>query len=55
MQGDRLSALDASFLAAESATAHTHVGWVAVVLMYAAGDSRLAHTRHADQRLTPAR
>jgi diacylglycerol O-acyltransferase len=30
MPTDRLSALDASFLAAESPTAHMHVGWAAV-------------------------
>ena len=29
MPVERLSALDASFLAAESATAHMHVGWAA--------------------------
>ncbi|MGP0103758.1 MAG: wax ester/triacylglycerol synthase domain-containing protein, partial [Solirubrobacteraceae bacterium] len=30
MSGERLSALDASFLAVETPTAHMHVGWVAV-------------------------
>ncbi|MGO9762594.1 MAG: wax ester/triacylglycerol synthase domain-containing protein, partial [Solirubrobacteraceae bacterium] len=30
MSGHRLSALDASFLAVETRTAHMHVGWVAV-------------------------
>jgi diacylglycerol O-acyltransferase len=30
MSGERLSALDASFLAVETRTAHMHVGWVAV-------------------------
>ena len=30
MTSPRLSALDASFLAVETPTAHMHVGWVAV-------------------------
>ena len=39
MSGERLSALDASFLAVETPTAHMHVGWVAVFT--AAADGRL--------------
>jgi diacylglycerol O-acyltransferase len=39
MSGERLSALDASFLAVETPTAHMHVGWVAV--FSAPADGRL--------------
>src|ERR1700686_1136269 len=37
MTSPRLSALDASFLAVETPTAHMHVGWVAVLSAPAAG------------------
>jgi WS/DGAT/MGAT family acyltransferase len=37
MSGERLSALDASFLAVETPTAHMHVGWVAVFSAAAGG------------------
>jgi WS/DGAT/MGAT family acyltransferase len=37
MTGERLSALDASFLAVETPTAHMHVGWVAVFSAPAGG------------------
>ena len=39
MSSQRLSALDASFLAVETPTAHMHVGWVAV--FSAPADGRL--------------
>lgn len=49
----RLSALDASFLAVESPTAHMHVGWVAI--FSAPADGRLPSfaevRRHVDARL----
>jgi diacylglycerol O-acyltransferase / wax synthase len=37
MSSDRLSALDASFLAVETPTAHMHVGWAAVLSAPASG------------------
>jgi diacylglycerol O-acyltransferase len=53
MTSPRLSALDASFLAVETATAHMHVGWVAVFSAPAGG--RLPSFRelrdHIGQRL----
>jgi diacylglycerol O-acyltransferase len=49
----RLSALDASFLAVESPTAHMHVGWVAVFSAPAGGrlPSFAEIRRHIDARL----
>jgi diacylglycerol O-acyltransferase / wax synthase len=41
MSSSRLSALDASFLAVETPTAHMHVGWAAV--LSAPADGRLPH------------
>jgi diacylglycerol O-acyltransferase / wax synthase len=56
MTGTRLSALDASFLAVETPTAHMHVGWVAV--FSAPVDGRLpgfSELRdHIEQRLARA-
>ncbi|HEV3034618.1 MAG TPA: wax ester/triacylglycerol synthase family O-acyltransferase [Solirubrobacteraceae bacterium] len=53
MTSPRLSALDASFLAVETSTAHMHVGWVAV--FSAPADGRLPSFRelrdHIAQRL----
>ncbi len=63
--GTRLSALDASFLAVETPTAHMHVGWVAVFSAAADGrvpsfpqlrahiDRRLARAPRYRQRLAP--
>ncbi len=56
MSGERLSALDASFLAVETPTAHMHVGWVAV--FSAPADGRLPSFQeirdHIAQRLAYA-
>ncbi len=53
MTSARLSALDASFLAVETPTAHMHVGWVAVLSAPAEGRlPRFAELRdHIERRL----
>jgi diacylglycerol O-acyltransferase len=57
MPSDRLSALDASFLAAESPSAHMHVGWAAVFdpPSDAAGPSFEALREHIARRLSRSR
>jgi WS/DGAT/MGAT family acyltransferase len=57
MPVDRLSALDASFLAAESPTAHMHVGWAAVFDPPAGGarPSFDALREHVAKRLSRSR